>query len=181
MDRNELRQRLEATFLRRDPEVELQNARRAVYEAECALRSIEESLETFDRESIYRIGWYEGGDQYWRKCDTRQTSNCYYATERHGSERRFRRAEVESDKIPSSSYKSFHLGRFVYEDMLNERADRINALSRFQTELQVIEEQIATGRPAIGSLEEYVEDTIDRLIPAITPSSGEVNWREEGF
>jgi len=181
MDRNELKQYLLTTAPRRDPGVELQNAQRALNEAECSLRNIDESLETFDRESIYRFGWYESGDQFWRKCETRQTDKCYYASDRHGPELRFRRADVESDKIPSRGYKGFNLGRFVYEDMLDERVTRMASLDRSQSELRVIEEQIAQGRPVIGSLEEHFEDMIDRLTPAITLSIESVNWKEEGF
>jgi len=181
MDRNELKQYLLTTAPRRDPGVELQNAQRALNEAECSLRNIDESLETFDRESIYRTGWNESGDQFWRKCETRQTNKSYYASEQHGSERRFRRADVESDKIPSRGYKGFNLGRFVYEDMLDERATRMDSLCLRQSELRVIEEQIAAGRPVIGSLEEHFEDMLDRLTPASMPSNESVNWKEEGF
>jgi len=65
--------------------------------------------------------------------------------------------------------------------MLDERATRMDSLCLRQSELRVIEEQIAAGRPVIGSLEEHFEDMLDRLTPASMPSNESVNWKEEGF
>ncbi len=139
-----------------------------VSEAEGALLEIDKTLLSFDREAIYQTGWYERGDQYWQKLDTRQTTMCYFASRSGYSERRFRREDVEADAISTPWYEGYHLGRFVYNKLIEERQGRADYLERCRQDLQHIDVQL--------------ESEIDNLLmPVFGQSSQKVDWKKEGF
>jgi hypothetical protein len=171
MDFNDLTQYIPYDGLEYDPEITLHNFRVEAYKAERGLRNIEESLETFDPECIYELGWGRNGLRYWTKLRTRKTSSwssCYYAAGQDGSERHFRCADVHAERKRNSLGTSFHLGRFVFEDLLDYRASCIGMLEDSLRRVIRMEERFAAGEYSIARSREK-------------RSSRRVNWIKEGF
>jgi hypothetical protein len=168
MDINDLTRRIPHDTPEYDPVIALHNRRVDIYRAEKALRRLDESLETFDPESIYEVGWGRSGYEEWTRFQTRQTSRCYYAAGQDGVERQFQRATVEVRKNRNKPDTSFHLGRCAYEDLLAYRAWCTTSLESEQGRLIRFEERIAAGEFSIARSRKE-------------PLSGEVNWMKEGF
>jgi hypothetical protein len=206
MDINDLtRPRLDISP-RLNPAVAVANIRWFVNEYELYVRELEEYLEAFDIESVYNVGWGENGHHFYIKCQTRQTGGFYYVAGQDEVERRFRRAEVEVafpewPELGGPSHSSFHVGRFVYDDLMYDLSIIISFLENCRRDLFSIEERIAFGRDHMtGFLEEAVEMRIEERVvagrpPIVSaveewserrkrrdqPSSAQVNWMKEGF
>ncbi len=175
MDINDLTEFIPNDGPEYDPAIALHNFIVDAYRAEWALRSIEESLETFDPESIYEISWGRSGYKYWTRLQTRKTSSCYYAAGQDGSERRFRCAEVDVEEDHNNPDTIFRLGRCVYEDLLDYQASCIDMLEEIHRGILESQRWVSRNERRIAAGEFSIARSRKE------PLSGEVNWMKEGF
>lgn len=137
---------------------QLLDAQRKLLHAESALMDIDGTLEAFDVEAIYKTDWFRSENSRWKKCDTRRTKHCYFIVQAGDRGRRFRRDDVEADKL----YEGYHLGRCIHQQLVDERQRRAETLDRCRQEVFLI------------------QNRIDRLPPRIR-SGTKSNWMREGF
>jgi hypothetical protein len=149
MVRHNLTQPLLPVSRELDPAIMVLNARNNAYVRELRFMSKVKYFEAFDMESVYKVGWSEYDYFVYIKCQTRQANRFYYVRGQDGVERRFRRAEVEVERESNNPGTSFHLGRFVYDDLLYDLLMAYFNLEQEKHQLIHFEEQIAAGRPPI--------------------------------